>query len=337
MSISKQLGILLGALTLIGAVVYLAHRREPPAALQPEGLATGLAWIPPRAGLVLAIDVAAFRQQAWLVDAVSRISPEAQAGPDYLAFVAATGFDYRRDLDQLWMGVFGSENAPHVVGVARGRFAREKILVAARHHHVNQTSQAGIEIYEIRSPLRKDGTAQGFGFAFAFLDGTHLAYGSDAVRVAQLVDCWLGRQPGLESDLARFGPFARTTSAHHAWVMDDLSQWSPSLLRNQTSIASQLRQLAVGLRLSPMNLAIEAEAVCRGTAEAREVRDHLQTLLLVSRFALARQPDESAKALATLVNRLTLTQQNDTIKAQLQVTPELLAALLAPPGHTERR
>ena len=131
MSRARQFLVLAAGLALFGGVVYLAYMSRPQRPPQPERV-TGLAWLPAEAGLVGGVDLAGLRQQGWLLDDLRRATGDVKEAPDYRAFVEATGFDYSRDLDHLWVGVFGTSQQPLLTGVAEGRFVRPRILDYAR-------------------------------------------------------------------------------------------------------------------------------------------------------------------------------------------------------------
>src|SRR3990172_7144139 len=184
MSRGKQALLLLAALAAVTAVIYWAWRSRPEPPAAPETLA-GLSWLPAESGLVAGIDLAAVRQQPWLGAQLGEVAGGQTESADYRAFVAATGFDYTRDLDRVWLGVRGSSEQPTVAGVAEGRFVRDKILAHARQQRATLLPYRGLEVYEVETRQEPRGR-----FAFAFLDDSHVAFGSDAHAAAQVVDCW---------------------------------------------------------------------------------------------------------------------------------------------------
>lgn len=325
----KQYLVVVGALALVGAVVYLAHRTRPqPQPPRPEAKAlAGLAWLPAESGLVAGIDLREVRRQGWLLEMIRQAGGEEKWAPDYQAFVEATGFDYTRDLDRLWVGVFGPSEEPVVVGVAEGRFARDKILAHARRQGARLNPHRGTEIYQVRTGLRNRSGAPG-RFAFAFLDDTHLAFANDARGAAQVVDCWRGQAPAVGSDPVRRAGLEQLAAGQQAWAVDDLAKWQPPGFRDQESLRALVAQAALGLRVSGAGLEVEGEARCHDPRQAARLRDNLRVLTLVGRLALSRQQAKSSQALGEVLGKLELTREGDTLRAHVILRPELLAGLL---------
>ena len=330
---------LLGGLALLGAGVYLAHDGRPQPPPEPKAVA-GLAWLPAQAGLVAGLDLAEMRQQVWLLEMIRRATGEVRESPDYQAFVEATGFDYARDLDHVWVGVFGPSEQPVVVGVAEGRFARAKILAYARTQGSARHRYQGIEIYQVQTGVqnprpRESGSAKsnqsGRSFAFAFLDNTHLAFASDSERAAMIVDCWLGKAPAVGSDEGRRAAVEQLAAGRQAWVVDELAKWQPPVFQKQEALQALVVQLSLGLRVSGAGVEVETEARCREPGQAERLRDNLRVLVLAARLALGRQRDESSQALGEALGNLALSQQGDTLQARVTLPPETLAALLGVP------
>lgn len=343
MSRGRQVLVVVGGLVLVGAAVYLAYRSRPQQRFQ-LGQVAGLAWLPAEAGLVGSVDLAALRQQAWLLEMMRRATGEVKEAPDYQAFVEATGFDYSRDLDHFWLGVFGSSEQPRLTGVAEGRFARVKILDYARRQGAVPRRHQNIDIYEVppappHSPPRSSRAPaeepSGRGFAFAFLDDSHLAFASDAERVAMIVDCWLGKSPAVLADGARRAELERLAAGKQAWVVDEPAKWKPPFFHAAESgqpLAAIVVKIALGLRVSGQGVELAGEARCREPAQAERLRDNLNAMVLLGRMALSRQRNENAQALAQALADLTLTQQGDTVVARVLVPPDKLAALFGVPA-----
>lgn len=339
MSRPKAYVLLAGALFLVGLVAYQAYRGRP----QPQPLpapTAGLAWLPGEAGLVAGINIAEIRNQPWLLELIRRVSGEVQEGPDYRAFVEATGFDYTRDLDQLWVGVFGPSGQPLVVGVVEGRFAREKILAEVARQRGLLSRHQGVSMYEVQTGSPPGGrrlTEPPRRFAFAFLDEAHLAFASELRGVAAVVDCWQGRAPAVGSDALRRAGIERVAAGRQLWLVDELGRWQPRAFLEQQSLQNLLTQAALGVRVSEEGLELEAEARCRESQQAERLRDNLRIALLAGRLALGRQTDRASQALAETISTLDLTQQGDIVRARVLLGREALAALLGTSAATLTR
>ena len=316
MSRARQWLLVLLVLVAVAAVAYWAERRRP----EPERI-TGLAWLPAESGLVGGADLAAVRQQAWLVEMLRGVSGE--EAPEYRAFVEATGFDYTRDLDRLWVGVYGASEQPTVVGVAEGRFARGKILSHARRQGGRVSLYGGLEIYEVRSgPQRQN------SFAFAFLDDTRVAFGSDARRAAQVVDCWQGRAPSVGSDAARRAALEQFAAGQDVWAVDELDKWQSPTRLLQDWVQTPLAQVAAGARVIPEGLAADAEARCRDPQQAGRLYVNLRSAALAGRLTLARHSDKNLRAVGEALGNVDFSQEGDALRARVLLPPELVATLL---------
>lgn len=333
MSRVKQFLVLAIGLLLVAAALYLAYLTRPQPLSPPEEVA-GLAWLPAATGLVAGVDVAALRQQAWLLEMIRRATEGVSEDAEYHAFVQATGFDYRHDLDRVWLGLFGPSEQPLVAGVVEGRFAAARLRDYVRKQGGRLHRHPGIEIYHVPTQPQAPGQPER-GFAFAFLDDTHLAFASDVERAAMVIDCWLGKAPAVGSDEARRVEVERLAVGKQAWAVNELAKWKAPVLRRQgvgQVLGAMVVQLAVGLRVSGQGVELAGEARCREPGQAERLRDTLSLLLLVARGALGRQGDESAQVVGEALSNLTLAQRGDTLQARVLLQRETLAILLQLPG-----
>lgn len=346
MSRTRQLLVLAAGLALVGGVVYLAYTSRPRPRPQPEQVA-GLAWLPAEAGLVGSVNLAELRQQGWLLDVFRQATGEVKEAPDYRAFIEATGFDYSRDLDRLSVGVLGTSQQPLLTGVAEGRFARARMVDYARQQGAQLRRYQGLDIYEIpptpsSSRRRPAGSPEagpaGRGFAFAFLDDTHLAFASDTARVAMVVDCWLGKAPAVSSDEPRRAELERLATGQQAWAVDEPAKWKPPFFGDTPSgqpFEAVVAQMALGLRVNEQGVELAGEARCRQPGQAERLRDNLTVLTLLGRVTLSRQQNEGAQALAETLGNLTFMLQGDTVSAHVLIPRAQIATLLGvPPAAT---
>lgn len=318
------------ALLLVGGVAYLAHRSRPQRLLEQEGQPlAGLDWLPAEAGLVAGANLAEVREQGWLLALLAQAAAGVEEGPDYRAFVEATGFDYSRDLDRLWVGVFGPSQQPVVVGVAEGRFARDKIVLHARRQGAVPARYQGFEVYQV-----KTGSGSAAGFAFAFLDDAHLAFASNARAAALVVDCWRGQAPAVGADGSRRAAIERVAAGRQVWAVDDLVKWQPKAFVEQEALQALVVEASLAVKVNVDGVEAVAEARCREARQAERLRDNLRIVALAARLALGRQRDRSSQALADALAGLTLDQEGDVVRARFTLPPELLAVLLGLPAPT---
>lgn len=325
----KQFFVFAIALGMIAVVLYLAYDTRPRPLASTPTLA-GLSWLPAEAGLVAGVDLAELRQQVWLLELLRRASGEVAAAADYKAFVEATGFDYTRDLDRVWLAIFDDGQQSVLAGVAEGRFARDRILAYASQQGAALQTHQGVEIFQVKTQPAGPGRPERH-LAFAFLDESHLAMASDSARAVMVVDCWLLKAPSVGSDKRRRAELEQLAAGKQAWLVDDLGRWEPPGLaqpETESNLKALIAQMALGLEVSEQGVVLAGEARCREPGQAERLHDNLTVLLLAGRMALARQENPSAQALGQALDNLTFTQQGDTLQARVLLPPEALAALL---------
>lgn len=329
MSRTRSLLILLGALALVAGVLYLGYRSRPAPSI-PSAPLPGLAWLPAETTLVGGLDLAALREQAWFLVLLGQVSGEVQEEGDYQVFVEATGFDYQRDLDRVWLARLPAGERAETAGVAQGRFHQERILSyvrgqAAAHAH------GQFNIYEV--PLRAlDEDSRERRFAFAFLDASHLAFGSGVRPVQQVIDCWLGKAPAIASDEVRAGELAQAATGRQVWAVDNSDDWVrliPGDDENRTGLAEVITQMAVGLTVKEQGLELAAEARCSEASQAERLRDNLGLMIVLGQLALSRDTDETASLIREALGNLTLTYRDRSVRARLLLSPVTLERLLS--------
>jgi hypothetical protein len=283
-------------LALVAVVLYLGYRSQPAPRIPPAQL-SGLEWLPDEATLVGGLDLEALRGQAWLLALLDQASGEVQEEGDYQAFVEATGFDYQRDLDRVWLARLPAGERAETAGVAQGRFQQERILGYVQ-------GQAG-------DPRERR-------FAFAFLDASHLAFGSGVQPVQQVINCWLGQAPAIASDEVR----ARELAS------DDWVKLLPGDDEDRAGLAEVITQMAVGLTVKEQGLELAAEARCSEASQAERLRDNLGLMVVLGQLALSRDTDETASLIREALGNLTLTYRDRSVQARLLLSPASLERLL---------
>jgi hypothetical protein len=348
MSRTRQLALLVMALAVVAGALYWAyvHRRSPAA---PAHL-SGLAAVPAEAGLAGGVEVASLGRQQWLVDIVKRASGEVDEAADYRAFVEATGFDYSRDLERLWFGAVGAPEAPVVIIVAEGRFARERIQDYARKQGATVSAYEGLELFEFRGspipPAAGPPPQRERRSAFTFLDDTRIAFafGPDPRALRGAIDGWQGRAPSMLSDEARRREFERIAAGQQAWAVLEPVKLNPAQLTGRVGdpgLSDLLAQAALGLNAGERGLRISAEGRCRQAEHAERLHSNLTVLSQLGRLALARDPEPQSQALAEVLASLELDRHDATVTARLTASPQALDTLLrlpaaASPAQTQR-
>ncbi|MFQ5723549.1 MAG: hypothetical protein ACE5G6_03580 [Terriglobia bacterium] len=336
MSRGRQVLLLVGALVLTGGVIYLAYRTAPPGpAPQPQAI-PALAWLPAESGLVAGIDLEELRRQGWLLAVLEQAGVEVEEEPDLRQLLETTGLDYRRDLDRVWLGIFGTGQDPIVAGVAEGRFDQGKFLAYARQQGATRTTHGGVEIYAVEIEFRPP-TIPGqplperrvSRFAFAFLEDTRLGFGTDPASVALVVDCWQGRAPAVASDAARRAALEQLAAGRQVWLVDERQKWQPQFLRDQDWLGAEVEQLSLALQVSPEGVEAEAAARCHEPAQAGRLANTLRLGAVVLGIVLRREEDKFSQAALEALGRVELAQEDSTLRAGVRLSPELLTTLLS--------
>jgi hypothetical protein len=239
----------------------------------------------------------------------------------------------------MWLGGFGPARQPPIAGVAQGRFARSQIIGYARQQGATLHRHRGLDIYELRLAPAAAGEAPR-RFAFAFLDDSHLAFGSDVERTKMVIDCWSGRAPAIASDPIRRDELQQLAAGWQAWAVDTAGLWESLFSGNQpaaSDVGSVITQLAVGLRASEQGLELGAEARCREPGQAKRLHDNFKLMALLGQVALSRQKDETMQALGEALKNLSLAQREKVVEARLLLSPTTVDKLLRAAPATARR
>lgn len=324
----------LGAL-LVGAGLVLMSSRRTPAPQLPVPSLRGMAWLPAESAVVAGIEIVELRQQNWLGELIQQATGPLKTDPDYQAFVDATGFDYTRDLDRVWLGLFGAGWKTPTTGVAEGRFARDRILGYARRQHARVHRHLDFEIYEVRTPARAPQREEHV-FAFAFLDATHLAFGTSAEQAAMVVDCWRGRAPAVDTEEPPRAALERLRAARQLWVVNDTAKGEPPGLARQLEVES-LRELVrwwvLAVRVDKQGLALEGAARFRDPAQAEQFHAKLGAMVFLGQVALGVSSNQVARPLREALANIKLTRSGETLRLRVLVEPRVVSALLrAAPG-----
>lgn len=329
----KLILVLLLGLALAGVAGYFAFADRAQSRAEAAQL-DGLAWLPADSGLVAGIDLAGLREQQWLLDLLRSASGDVTEAPDYRAFVDATGFDYTRDLERVWLGLTGSGDNAQLAAIAQGRFHRDRILAFAQQEGATATKYQGLEIFHVQPPPRP-AAREPKPFAFVFLDDTHLALASTPERAGQIVDCWLGQAQAIGSDTLRVAELERLAAGRQVWALDNTAVFTPPGLPPAGSgqpLSSVVEQLTFGLRASPEGLELSGEARCHEPAQAERLRDNVFILVQLGRLAFARNQDETSKAVHDVLDRVSIDQRGPSVEARVLVPPHAVETLLHPPA-----
>src|SRR5579872_2169477 len=116
----RHLLILLAATAVVAPILVYGLRTRPAAAA--GSLPELIEFAPGDSTLIAYVDLADLRNEP-LIEHLAELTAPVAVDRDYAAFASDTGFDYRRDLDQVVIAA----STGHSLAVADGRFDQEKI------------------------------------------------------------------------------------------------------------------------------------------------------------------------------------------------------------------
>jgi hypothetical protein len=213
-------------------------------------------------------------------------------------FVAATGFDPRRDLSEVVMATNAVGKDAHDNGVilARGRFDVPKILSAAQQHGAKTMKLNGVDVIQ--------GREERPGWV-ALLDDSTAVVGPQALVQAVLA------QRGTSSQLAPalLDSVRDYSTRYQAWMVTTapLGNFAGNVPDKQLSgamqggLAQSIQQVNGGVRFGT-NIDIAGQAVTRSDKDAQALVDVVKFLAGLAQANSQNQPEAArfAKLLASL-------------------------------------
>lgn len=319
------------AVALAGAAYWL---RQSAGGLSATPREHGLAWLPAASVLVASIHADELRGQAWLTELLEQAAKVEQEA-DYRAFVEATGFDYARDLDRIWLGLVPTGEGGALVGIAEGRFQPDRIVAYAGRQGGRRVALGGVAAYTI------EGSEPNRRFAFAFLDENRLAFARTPQGLEKILACVRRTASAVTTDPARRERLERFAAGNQVWVVnDDLARFPPPGFEREPELAAQLERLLAAARATPDGLELVLEGETREAAQAERLKLALETLGLVGSFVLGRRDDPASRALGEALRTAEVNQQGNwlalRVKLSRQAVAGLLAAPSAPPAGTSK-
>jgi hypothetical protein len=324
----------LAALAAVGTAVYFYAGRGQPAPESGSG-----AWPPLLKSVgtefeyVFYADAAAVRDSPLFSRLLASL-PAPEESPDYKAFVAATGFDYSRDLDRLAVWTRRAPDRLQLFALAEGRFDRERItryaLRTGRSVH-----QAGHQVLLVPA----ENATRTIALAFVADHRVALADGPDLTPALQEA---AASAPEQRERIARLAgspvfllgrvPAGNAASAPGGWRSDQLDR-----------LLAGIRWASAAARPEGQRLIVVIEGECDSAMNARQLVLLLEGLRLVARATLndpktRRQLDLSALLfLEALVRAEDLTRDDSRVRLVLRLTPEIFAVPNSPAANPKTR
>lgn len=278
-----------------------------------------LRFLMPEAKVVSGVDIERVKSSPFGQFLLSQIP---QSDPELEKFIAATGFDPRRDLLEVVMATPGDPAHKTGLAVVRGNFDADRFLALL---------QGRVEVYQgVRIASA--------GHALAFIDNTTVLAGDlESVRAA------IERRNGANPlDPALAAKVAEISTSQDAWGVSilPLSTLAASVPdRNaggalQSDLLKAIQQTSGGVRFGE-NVDLSAEAVTRSEKDATALADVVRFLVSLAQLNAPKGP--GAEVVAWL-QRLSIATQSNTVKLSLSIPEaELEKLILSAKGRSARR
>lgn len=329
-------------LAALAAGFLLRERRASAAGSLPELVAL----VPADARFLAYIDVSALRDSP-LVQRLAAMAPPATTDGDYASFVAATGFDYQRDLDRVVIatrqgthpaggqtsaqtgGQIGGQNgsSDQTVAFADGRFNQEKIEQYALRSG-KLTHENGRAVYLIPS------TTPGKTISLAFLSTDRIALADGGDFSTALSPSTVALDPPMRDRISRIA-----AAPLFAVVKTPSGGTQTNAVAGGFSASFQsLRWVSLAVRPDGGTLLLSAEGECDAPDQAQSVAAGLELLRGLVRGGLS---DPNARGKMTLATAAAVDQMLGSahvsadasrVRLLMTVTPEMLPSGAIPSG-----
>ena len=301
----RRSALALGALVLIAGL--------PASAAVDSALA---ALIPSDASTVSGANVAQAKNSAFGRFVLSQLTVDDRG---LQKFISDTGFDPRRDLNDVIVATIGTGDKAAPVVLGRGIFNPGKILNAAKLQGATVTNYKGVDI-----ATAQDG-------AIAFVDATIAIAGLDkAVRAA--VD---QRTTAKKLPDAVLKKMQELSGANDAWFYSLASpgeffgdKFANPELGNvmQTGLMQAITQASGGLKFTDKEMKVNGEAVTRSDKDATALVDVLKFL---TQMVQGNAKGGDAADAAALLSKMQVSATSNVMKMSLAVPEELMERIFA--------
>ncbi|HZT36802.1 MAG TPA: hypothetical protein VFA28_02805 [Bryobacteraceae bacterium] len=234
-------------------------------------------------------------------------------------FISNTGFDPRRDLNEILVATSGTSDAPSPLILGKGVFNPSQILTAARNQGATPSSYKGFDLLSRQGTKSTDTIALNASFA--------LIGPADQVRAA--IDR-LGAQPAL--DPAVIAKVQTTAAANDAWFVSTgpitnffTGKLSDSALgpAMQGNLFQAIQQASGGLKFGQSGgVLITGEAVTRSPQDATALADVIR--FIAGLIQMNAGADPQAQQAAAVLKDLQVTPVGSTTKLSLSLSEAFL-------------
>lgn len=240
-------------------------------------------------------------------------------------FIADTGFDPRRDLNEVVVATSGATDAPQFVVVGRGVFNPSRILAAAQTAGATVTSYNGIQLLS-HADAKSDN-------AVGFIDaGTAVMGTTAAVKAA--ID---RRGASTKLDAATLNKVVALSTANDAWflstvpVTDFFAGKMGGTDMGQAmggNLFQSIKAASGGVKFTTNAITISGEAVTRSDQDASALADVIR--FIAGLVAQSKDNSPQAQQAASLLSTLQLSTQSSTLKLSLSIPEDVAEKLFMP-------
>lgn len=295
-----------------------------------------LALVPPDAKVVSGIDLERARNSEFgqYLTAKLHNNGDKSSNKDFEEFVGDTGFDPRRDLQQIVL----ADTGQHVVGshsngvvLARGNFNQERITEKAVAKGFSPQTFQGVPLFV--NPSDANGPS-----AFAFL-GDGMAVLGDSAAVKKII---ANRKAGAMLDPAMQAQISNVAADNDAWFVsfvsgDEIAAHFPRAagansangsaeMPAQAQALKSVQQATGGMRFGT-TVDLTFNAVTRSPQDATSLADVVR--FFASVIQLQRQKDPRAAIAATAFDNMNLATDGNSLHLGISFQEKNLEQLLA--------
>jgi hypothetical protein len=287
--------------------------------LQADSLPDLVALAPADSTMIMASDLGALRNSLILQE-LQAAAPSPTFDKDYTDFVAATGFDYQRDLDRVVMAVRPGPTKQTII-FAEGHFDRQKIAQYALRTGKSE-NHSGHIVYIIPT-MTAGKTAY-----LTFLEGNRLAISDSDDLSPVLAGTHAPLDPALEQRISRVSgsPFFAVAK------VPDTPGAPAGGAANPIAPFLKLRWVSFAARPEAADVIFSIEGECDSPEQAQKVAAGLEffrTLLrgeLTDPKTLGKMTDEQVAAINRFLTAANITSEAGRVRLLLTVTPDMIPA-----------
>jgi hypothetical protein len=247
---------------------------------------------------------------------------------DFLKFVAATGFDPRRDVREVLVASNSVQYDPsHWLVLVKGSFNPERIEGAAQANGGTVSKHQGINILSGSTAHSDLKAAQG---AIAFLDSSTAVMG-DVAGVEAAIDRHYANK-AVSTKLA--GKVQQVSASYDFWftTLVPLAEFAGAMPDPNLSSAMKgnllgaIQQTSGGVKFG-QNVQLYAEAVTRSPQDAAALVDVVK--FLAGLIQTNRQNDKTAAQVSTLLDGLQTTTQGNVMTMSLAIPEATIEQMMS--------